>query len=170
MSDRFLPQVPTAKLKKVQADNDLNEYYDLLCQPLHEELYKRQDFTFFDELSDGQQMLICYDYIQNQVLQGGFIQLIQNGYVNMLVPMPEWLMRVGAEPMAKVIDDALAAYVNNRDVLDKETTVEEFALMYETLPVFQPLDEQFHQLHGSTVAKMLEYATFHIEEFAVLTD
>lgn len=168
MSDKFLPIVSAAHLKQVQEQKEYGEYYDLLCQPLHEELYKRQDFSFFEELSNGQQMLICYDYIQNHVLQGGFIQLIQNGYVNMLVPMPEWLMLADAEPMALVIDDALKAYVNNRDILDKETSVEEFARMYELLPDFPPLDERFKELHEETITIMLQYATHHIDEFVTI--
>ena len=113
MPDRFLPFIPLDRLKEVQASNDMNEYYDLLCQPLHEELYRRQDFTFFEELSEGQQLLVCYDYVQNHVLQGGFIQLIQNGYVNMLAPMPGWLATICDEQMAKLMDDALKAYVIN---------------------------------------------------------
>lgn len=169
MPDKFLPVIPAATLQKVQEEKNYNEYYDLLCQPLHEELYKRQDFTFFEELSNGQQMLVCYDYIQNHVLQGGFIQLIQNGYVNMLVPMPEWLMLADAEPMALLIDDALKVYVNNRDILDRETSVEEFAQLYELVPDFQPLDERFAQLHEETIATMLDYATHHIDEFATVS-
>jgi hypothetical protein len=166
MPDRFLPFIPLDRLKEVQASNDMNEYYDLLCQPLHEELYRRQDFTFFEELSEGQQLLVCYDYVQNHVLQGGFIQLIQNGYVNMLAPMPGWLATIGDEQMAKLMDDALKAYVINRDILDKETTPEEFANLYEQLPVFGPLDKRFESLHPYTVELMLQYATHHIEEFA----
>jgi len=168
MPDKYLPAIATDEYKKVISSGDMNAYYDLLCQPLHEELYRRQDFSFFDELSEGQQMLICYDYIQNHVLQGGFIQLIQNGYVKMLVPMPQWLHAAGDSQMAQVIDDALKAYVHNRDILDKETTVEEFAGLYELLPDFPPLDELFKQYHPKTVETMLNYATNHIHEFAVL--
>ena len=120
MPDKYLPAIAADELNAVQDSGDLYAYYDLLCQPLHAELYKRQDFSFFDELTDGQQMLICYDYIQNHVLLGGFIQLIQNGYVNMLVPMPQWLVTIGDGKMAQLIDDALKAYVQNKDILDKE--------------------------------------------------
>lgn len=165
MSNRFLPIVDKTKLEEIQKSNDLGQYYDLLAQPLHEELYKRQDFTFFEELSEGQQMLICYDYLQNHILQGGFIQLIQNGYVNMLVPMPQWLTTAGAEGMAILIDDALKLYVTHQEVLDKETSVEEFTKLYDKLPEFKPLDERFAQLHETTIQKMLLFATHHIDEF-----
>lgn len=165
MAERFLHEVSDDQLKKVQESNELGEYYDLLAQPLHEELYKRQDFSFFEELSEGQQMLICYDYIQNHVLQGGFLQLIQNGYVNMLVPMPQWLEVAGAAHMALLLDEVLQVYVPNRDELEKETSVEEFSKMYEQFPQFKPLDDRFTALHEQTVQKMLLFATHHIDEF-----
>lgn len=164
----FLPEILAVKLEEAQNATDKHIYYDLLCQPLHAELYKRQDFSFFDELTEGQQLLISYDYVQNQVLQGGFIQFIQNGYVSLLAPMPGWLITIGLEEMAQIIDDALKAYVLNRDVLDRETSVEEFAMMYEQLPVFADIDNRFEQLHEPTVNALLQYATHHIHEFAVV--
>lgn len=164
----YLPEIETSKLEEVQASGDLSLYYDLLCQPLHAELYKRQDFSFFDELTEGQQLLISYDYIQNQVLQGGFIQLIQNGYVSLLANMPGWLNTIGEHEMAQVIDDALKAYVINRDVLDKDTSVEEFAMLYEQLPVFTDIDKRFEDHHEPTVVGLLQYATHHIHEFTKL--
>ncbi len=166
MTDKFLPHIELGQLKQAQSGGDPNAYYDLLCQPLHEELYRRQDFAFFDELNDMQQMLICYDYIQNNVLQGGFIQLIQNGYVNMLLPMPEWLGTIGDKHMAQLLAEALKAYVDHKDILDKETTVEEFAALYNKLPVFHALDNQFQTLHPQTINHILAYATIHIHEFA----
>ena len=151
-------QFPESDKENIKADDEM--MFIIIHQTY--ELWFKQ---IIHELNDGQQMLICYDYIQNHVLQGGFIQLIQNGYVNMLVPMPAWLEVVGDKDMALVIDDALKAYVQNRDILDKETSVEEFATLYEQLPVFAPLDERFVELHPETVNKMLQFATIHIDEF-----
>lgn len=166
MSSGFKPELDKEQLQKVQQSDDLNAYYTLLCEPLHEELYRRQDFAFLQELTEPQQLLICYDYVQNQVLQGGFIQLLQNGYVGLLPEMPRWLTTLGEEPMAKLIDDVLKEYVLNSETLQKETTVEEFALIYDELPQFGDLDDRFKKLNEPTVKGMLEFATHHIEEFA----
>lgn len=168
MSDKFLPEISKEQLLEVQNKGDLHAYYDLLCNPLHEELYRRQDFVFLEDLTEAQQLFISYDYVQNQVLQGGFIQLFQNGYVGLLPNMPGWLITIGQEAMSKVIDDALKEFVLNHEVLSKETTVEEFALMYDKLPQFGDLDDRFKALHEQTLKGMLEFATNHIEEFAVI--
>ncbi len=164
MSSKFLPVVSKAAFEGKKAGS-AEELFEFLVEPLHEELYKRQDFTFIDELSAGQQLLISYDYVRMQVLQGGFIQMIQNGYVGILPAMPEWLKMVKDRYMAKTIDDVLKVYVLNREMLDKQTSVEEFAKLYDELKEFETLDEQFMAQNDDTIKLITDYALAHAEDF-----
>lgn len=165
MTSIFLPEVKAGVLETAMLAGDENALWDIYTQPLHEELYRRQDFNFLDDLSEGQQLLLSYDYVQMQVMQGGFIQLIQNGYIGLLPIMPAWLQVVGCLEMAKTIDDVLKVYVLNRDELDKKTTIEEFAQLYSEFKEFEILDEQFHDQHPKTFNTLLQYAIHHTEEF-----
>jgi hypothetical protein len=165
MGSNFLPAVSADVLKEKIEGQDAEAFFEFLVEPLHEELYKKQDFTFVDELSQGQQLLLSYDYVRMQVLQGGFIQLIQNGYIGLLPSMPGWLADIGIKEMAKVIDDVLKVYVLNRELLDKQTTVEEFAQLYNELGEFEILDDQFTQLNDHTIKRMLDNAKANISEF-----
>lgn len=168
MKSNFLPLVEAGKLNAAQISPDKEAYFDLLAQPLHEELYKRQDFNFLDELSVGQQLLLSYDYIRQQVLQGGFIQLIQNGYIGLLPQMPDWLYKIGADGMAQVIDDVLKVYVLNNESLERKTSVEEFARLYDEFKEFEGIDDRFVEENEKTRDLILSYATHHIEEFATI--
>lgn len=165
MTSIFLPEVKAGVLETAMLAGDENALWDIYIQPLHEELYRRQDFNFLDDLSEGQQLLLSYDYVQMQVMQGGFIQLIQNGYIGLLPTMPAWLQVVGCHEMAKTIDDVLKVYVLNRYELDKKTTIEEFAKLYSEFKEFEVLDEQFHDQHPKTFNTLLQYAIHHTEEF-----
>ena len=165
MNSNYLPTVDLGAVKRAHASADYNELYDLLAQPLHEELFRRTTFDFLDELSDGQQLLLAYDYVRMQVGQGGFIQFIQNGYIGMLPAMIEQLYKTGADDMAQVMDDVLKVYVLNRDLLGKQTTVEEFARLYDELKEFEGIDERFAKFNEQTVKLMLDYAMAHLSEF-----
>jgi hypothetical protein len=169
MNSTFLPAISMDDIRKAQASTDENELYDLLAQPLHEELYRRKSFDFMDELSDGQQLLLAYDYARMQVGQGGFIQFIQNGYIGLLPGMIAQLYKIGADDMAKVLDDVLKVFVLNKDMLGKSTTVEEFAKLYDELQEFEGIDERFRNLNGPTVKLMLDYAMKHLDEFVTTT-
>lgn len=168
MKSKYLPTIEEAKLNEVVASGNQLDLYDLLAQPLHEEMYKRQSFEFMNELSEGQQLLLSYDYVQTQVLQGGFIQFIQNGYVSLLLSLPGWLEDIGANEMSKVIDDVLKVYVLNRERLDSETSVEDFAKLYNEFKEFEILDNEFAQLNDETIHQILDYALEAIEDFAVI--
>ncbi|WP_165836429.1 DMP19 family protein [Taibaiella soli] len=161
----FLPKIPADKITTRKASGNDYEFFELLTEPLHAEMYSRQNFDFIQELSQGQQLFLSYDYVRMQVMQGGFIQFIQNGYVSLLLPMPGWLTSIGANEMAQLLDDVLKAYVTNIDVLERETTVEEFAQLYDQLPEFAILDEEFNSLDESTIHTMAVYAAAHLEEF-----
>ena len=165
MSSNFLPFVHKDAIKKAIASGDYDQLYDILVQPLHEELYKRGTFDFLDELSQGQQLLLAYDYLRMQVGQGGFIQFIHNGYVGLLPSMIEQLYGIGSNDMALVLDDVLKVYVLNRDLLNKATSVEEFAKLYDEMKEFEVLEERYNAVKIPMLKHMLEYAAGHLEEF-----
>jgi len=165
MKSEYLPIVSVQAISSAKASGNTEEMYDALVQPLHEELYRQRTFEFIDSLSDGQQLLLAYDYMRMQVGQGGFIQFIQNGYIGLLPSMIEQLYTLNLPAMAKVLDDVLKVYVLNRDLLNKQTTVEEFAKLYDELKEFEVIDEQFNQLNEQTIKQILDYAYSHLDEF-----
>ncbi|MES2704788.1 MAG: DUF4375 domain-containing protein [Bacteroidota bacterium] len=167
MKSNFLPSVSITHIKDAQVAGNEDYFYDLLVQPLHEELYRRQTFDFLDELSDGQQLMLTYDYLRTQVLQGGFIQFIHNGYIGLLPSMIEQFMAIGETEMSQVLDDVLKVFVLNRDLLSKATTVQEFALLYDELKEFEGIDERFYKLNKQAITHMLGYASAHLDEFVI---
>lgn len=165
MSTKYLPQIDQNLIDDAIASSDATQLYDLLVTPLHEELYRRQDFNFMDDLTEGQQLLLAYDYLNTQVGQGGFIQFLVNGYIGLLPEMPDWLQVIGAPEMAQVIDDVIKVYVLNHELLSKETTPEAFAKLYDELKEFEVLEERFNALNEQTIQKMMDYAQHHLNEF-----
>ena len=165
MISNFLPELNRDAINEAHKEEKYDELYEMLVEPLHEELYKRQTFDFIDELSEGQQLILAYDYLRTQVMQGGFIQFIQNGYVGLLPSIIEQLYMVGAGEMAMVLDDVLKVYVLNRDLLNKKTSVEEFAKLYEEFKEFELIDERYYKLNLAAEKMMLDYAASHLDEF-----
>lgn len=169
MQDYFLPEINKEKLERALASEDYNVLLELLTEPLHQELYRRQDFSFMNILSEEQQLLLSYDYLRNQVGQGGFIQFLVNGYVGLLPSMPQWLEMIGANEMAEVIDDALKVYVLNHKLFKTEMTSEEFAKLYNELKEFELLDERFNKLNEATIKKIVVFIKKNLNEFIIIS-
>lgn len=129
--------------------------FDVLVAPLHGELYARQDFSWTDTLPEMLRVALYFDYVRAQVLQGGFLQLIANHYISLLLPLPEWFLLHECPEMSQTLDDVLKVYVLNREHLDKETTVDEFARLYEQFPEFTQLDARFEAAYPEALSMMI---------------
>ena len=131
---------------------------ETVAQPLHEALYERQTFDFLAELPTALRIVLTYDYVQSQVGQGGFIQLIQNGYVPLMAAAIEGLQELKWAPeMMQVLDDALKVYVLNHEVLGKDHSVKDFAKLYDEFQEFEPLEERFIALNKETIREIITH-------------
>src|SRR5690606_32096134 len=166
MTSQFLPEIPKTTLDDALQHTDEKRLYDILIQPLHEELYKRNDFQFMDGLSEMQQLFLSYDYVRTQVGQGGFIQFLANGYAPLVLNMPKWFKQIDADEIAQLIDDVLKVYVMNNDYFKEEMSVEALGKLYEELKEFDGLDKRYEDLKQPTEKLMVQYAKAHLEAFA----
>jgi hypothetical protein len=131
-------------VRNLAAAQSWDAAFEELARPLHEALYELQTFDLLDSLSHYERLILGFDYVRMQVGQGGFIQLIQNGYVSLLVTIIESGQALGiASPVLGTLDDALRVFVLNNDALSRETTPKEFARLYEEFKEFEALDKAF---------------------------
>ena len=119
-------------------------------------------------LNGYQHTLLGYHFFREEVMEGGFVQLIQNGYGPYIFDNPfAKVMRLwGAKEFAKLIYSAKKIYDENRADLEKDRDDEEFMAMYEQYEAFDELEEQFMDMEESVTARIAEYVDNHIEEFA----
>lgn len=130
--------------------------FEVLVAPLHGELYTQQDFGWTDTLPEILRVALYFDYVRMQVLQGGFLQLIANHYISLLLPMPEWFLLHEQPEMAQVLDDVLKVYVLNRTHLEGEKSVDEFARLYDQFPEFTQLDSRFEAAYPEALSVMIK--------------
>lgn len=138
---------PNAAMQEARNDwkqGAQDKAWETLTQTLHEKLVNAQTFDILDELSLLPRMMLILDYLEPQLKQGGFIQLFQNGYAPLLLEGTEVLQALQLTPeIVRVFDDALKYFSLSMQVLSRETTVQEFAKLYEQFPEFQPLETVF---------------------------
>ena len=127
------------------SESDWHTAFELLAEPLHEWLYRQGDFDILSQRTKLEQLILSFDYVKTQIAQGGFIQLIQNGYAPLLLTVIECLTSFNLAPeMTGVLDDALKVLVLNMETLGVETSVTEFARLYSEFPELELLESRFH--------------------------
>lgn len=120
------------------------------------------------ELNNDQLTLLAWDTLHQEVMDGGFVQLIYNGYgpfvfKNPLAKMLRiWEMR---EP-SKLIYEAHTLWLKHRAEIEKELSDEEFMALFEQFPDFDDLDDQFVEHEEEWVEDIAHYVDDHLERFA----
>lgn len=119
-------------------------------------------------LNGYQHSLLGYHFFREEVLEGGFVQLIQNGYGPYIFenPFAKAMRLFGVKDFSKLIYDAKNIYEANKADLQKECTDDEFMAMYEQYEAFDDLEEQFMDMEEMVTAKIAEYVDEHLENFA----
>lgn len=123
-----------------------------------------------DMLSAEQHAVLCYRYVLDEVMEGGFIQLIMNGYAPYVLegPFPmvvkkQWGSVEGQEKVmkdfSKLLYEVKKEYHKHQEELSQDMSDEDFMAMYEQLEELNELGDDFLDEHQEkvtpAVAKMI---------------
>ena len=119
-------------------------------------------------LNSDQVTLLAWDTLHEEVMDGGFVQLIHNGYGMFIFknPFAKAVKQWGLRDLSKLIYDAHTLWLKYRDVIERELTEDEFMALFEQMPEFDDLDDQFVENEEEWTAMIAHYVDEHIERFA----
>lgn len=121
-------------------------------------------------LNAEQHTLLAYQLFRDEVMEGGFCQLIQNGYGGYIFmnPFAKALRLWGVGELTKLIYSAREIYVANKQDLERERTDEEFMAMYEQYEAFDDLEDKFLEKEEQFTALVAQYVDDHLAQFATI--
>lgn len=119
-------------------------------------------------LNGYQHTLLAYRFFTEEVNEGGFVQLIQNGYGGYIFnnPVAKALKEMGAKGMSKILYKAKEIYDAHREELERETSEEEFMAMYVDFEQFDELEEKFFYIEEEEIRIIAQYVDENLEDFA----
>lgn len=122
------------------------------------------------ELNADQITLIAYTIMREEVMDGGFVQLIHNGYGGFMFrnPFGKALRGWGLDELASVVGKAGRLYREYRADIERECTDEEFMAMFERYPKFDDLDDKFVENEEDWTGMIARYIDENIDKFAVV--
>ncbi len=122
------------------------------------------------ELQSDQITLLAYDIVRQEVLDGGFVQLIHNGYgpFIFLNPFAKAMRLWGSRDFCNLIYKGRKLYEKYGDELTKECTDDEFMALFEQYSMFDDLDDEFIEMEEEVTEIVARYVDEHIENFAVV--
>ena len=120
------------------------------------------------ELNSDQITLLAWDMLHEEVMDGGFVQLIHNGLGEFFFknPFAKALKQWGLRDLSKLIYDAHTLWLKHREVIEKECTDEEFMALFEQFPEFDDLDDAFVENEEQWTDDIAHYIDDNLDRFA----
>ena len=123
-------------------------------------------------LNGFQHSLLAWHFFTTEMRDGGFVQLIQNGYGPYIFdnPFAKAMRQFGCVELSKLIYKAKEIYDANKKELTRETTEEEFNAMYVDFEIFDELEERYFDMEEEQTLLLAAYVDDHIEDFAEIVE
>jgi hypothetical protein len=120
------------------------------------------------ELNSDQITLLAWDMLHEEVMDGGFVQLIHNGLGEFIFknPFAKAVKLWGMRDLSKLIYEGHTLWLKYREEIEKDCNEEEFMALFEKFPEFDDLDDLFVENEEVWTSAIAHYIDEHIENFA----
>ena len=119
-------------------------------------------------LNSDQITLLAYFLLRDEVMDGGFVQLIHNGYGGFIFknPFAKAMKMWGLRDLSKMIYDVHTLYAKHHEEIEKECTDDEFMALFEQFPDFDEYDDDFVENEEKWTSEVAHYVDDNINSFA----
>lgn len=118
-------------------------------------------------MSSSQITLVGYAILRDEVMDGGFIQLIYNGYAPFFFrnPFDMAVRSWGLVELCRLIRRVKKQYFRYKDDIEHQMSDEEFMALYEQLPAFEDFDDEFVTNEEQWSDQVATYVDNHLADF-----
>ncbi len=136
---------------------------DAICKSAGNEL----NAEAFALLTPDQITLWGYLILREELCDGGFVQLIHNGYGSFffLNPFAKAMRLWGLKDFSKILYEARELFERHQKALTSPCTDEEFMALYEQFPEFDDLDDAFLEREEDITCRIATYVDEHLHDF-----
>ena len=123
------------------------------------------------ELNSDQITLLSWEILHEELMDGGFVQLIHNGYGPFIFknPFAKALNKLwGMRELSKMLYDAHTLWLKYREDIEKDCSEEEFMALFERYPEFDDMDDKFVENEEEWTSDIAHYIDDNLEKFATI--
>lgn len=119
------------------------------------------------QLTADQITLWGYMILRDELMDGGFVQLIYNGYGPFFFdnPFAKAMRLWGLHDFSKLLYKAKKVYDEHKVDLTKERSDEDFMALFEQYPEFDDLDDEFVEEEEDITSAVAYYVDEHMTDF-----
>lgn len=152
------------------AQEGMDAFLDAIIGAMKDKVGQQLTAEAMQVFSPQQITLWGYMILRDELMDGGFVQLIYNGYGPFFFdnPFAKAMRLWGLHDLSKMIYKAKKVYDENKQDLTKERTDEEFMALFEQYPAFDDLDDEFVEEEEDFTSMVAHYVDENIADFVVI--
>ena len=122
------------------------------------------------QLNADQLTVIAYIWMRNEVMDGGFVQLIHNGFGGFIFenPFARIIKSWGLKELGRLIYNVKKLYHEHGASIQADCTDEEFMELFEKYPAFDDYDDNFVENEEEWTSGMAYYIDEHLQDFITI--
>ena len=150
------------------AEKGMDAFVHVFVEAVRQSIHGELTAETMAQLNADQITLLAWDILHEEVMDGGFVQLIHNGYGPFIFknPFAKAVKLWGMRDLSKLIYEAHTLYLKYKELIEKDCTEEEFMALFEQCPEFDEMDDTFVENEEAWTAQIAEYIDQHLEQFA----
>jgi len=154
------------------AEKGMDEFLQVFIDAYLKEIGGELSAKSMPLINGNQHTLLAWHFFTTEMRDGGFVQLIQNGYGGYIFgnPFAKAIRQFGAVELSRLIYKAKEIYDPNKTALERETTDEEFNALYVDFEVFDELEERYFDIEEEQTSLIAAYVDDHITDFAEIIE
>ena len=123
-----------------------------------------------ESLNSSQITLLAYDILRDEVMDGGFVQLIHNGNGGFIFlnPLAKVMKSWGLNELSKLLYNGRKLYFVHHEAIEKDCSDEEFMALFEQFPDFDELDDAFVENEEQWSEDIAIYVDNHLDDFVTV--
>ena len=150
------------------AQQGMDTFVELFYNEIMNSIGGELNAETMQRLNPDQITLLAYCIYREEVMDGGHVQLIHNGYgpFIFLNPFAKAMRLWGAKEFSKLVYSGRKFFEENQQMLTQDCSDEEFMAIYENYPEADDLDDEFIIMEEEVTDIVAHYIDENLVNFA----
>lgn len=150
------------------AQQGMDEFLQVFVKGIYDAIDGQLTAENMAELNADQITLLAWNVLHEEVMDGGFVQLIHNGYGPFIFknPFAKAVKLWGLRDLSKLVYNAHTLYLKYREEIEVECDEDEFMAMFERYQEFDDMDDEFVENEEQWTEQIAQYVDDNLQKFA----
>ncbi len=156
---------------KEAAEKGMDDFLQVIVDAIYDAIGGELTSETLSEINSDQITLLAYVILRDTVMDGGFIELIHNGYGPFIYlnPFAKAVRNWGLRDLYKIISESHRFFAKYRSEIEVDCTQEEFDALYEKFPEFDDYDDSFVEHEEEFTMEIAHYVDDHLDDFCKIS-